>query len=347
MNVFISWSGSKSEAVAGALGEWLPGVINELKPFVSSRDIYAGTRWQSEIASQLGVSNFGIVCVTSENQGAPWLNFEAGALAKALDVSRLIPLAVDLKPSDVEVPLGQFQAQPATEEGIRAIVVSLNDALGEQGLADDLLRNSFDVWWPRLKERLAAIEQETTTATPPARSERQLLEETLDTVRAVARAVDEMGLRPTFGVGRSRLELDRVARLLDSLPSREREIIALRFGLEGEPMTLAEIGSIVVKGANIAVIGAPILLSSLVARRLGGSVAWPSRFSTSLCVPFSAHLFVAAVVCISRTSSCWSCGTSSRSCVGRSCGRSSGWLIGRYWPRRRVICRARRVACAW
>ena len=126
MKVFISWSGSKSQHVVEALREWLPDVINSVEPFVSSEDIHAGARWQRELASQLDLSNFGIVCVTRENQAEPWLNFEAGALAKAVDVSRLIPLAIDLKPSDVELPLGEFQAQPLSEEGLRAIVVSIN-----------------------------------------------------------------------------------------------------------------------------------------------------------------------------------------------------------------------------
>src|SRR3954463_13096994 len=112
MRVFISWSGEQSRDVALALREWLPAVINRVEPFVSSKDIYAGTRWQAEIAGQLDSSNFGIVCVTRENQGGRWLNFEAGALTKAVQSSRVIPLAVDLKPSDIELPLGQFQAQP-------------------------------------------------------------------------------------------------------------------------------------------------------------------------------------------------------------------------------------------
>ena len=55
----------------------------------------------------------GILCVTRENHEAPWLNLQAGALAKAVDVSRVVPLAIDLAPSDVVLPLGQFQAQPA------------------------------------------------------------------------------------------------------------------------------------------------------------------------------------------------------------------------------------------
>ena len=50
-----------------------------------------------------------------ENQSAPWLNFEAGALAKKLESSRVVPLAINLKPSEVQQPLGQFQAKEATK----------------------------------------------------------------------------------------------------------------------------------------------------------------------------------------------------------------------------------------
>jgi RNA polymerase sigma factor (sigma-70 family) len=245
MKVFISWSGTKSQAVATALRDWLPGVMNSVEPFVSATDIHAGTRWQSEIASQLDSTNFGIVCVTRENQAEPWLNFEAGALAKAVDLSRLIPLAVDLKPSDVELPLGQFQAQPATKEGMWAVVVSLNEALGEDRLSDELLRNSFDVWWPRLEEQLETIEHETSAAAPPLRTERELLEETLNTVRSLARAIDDVPFRSTGGIDQlvSLWERDRLRHALTALPERERQVLTLRFGLEdGEPKTLEEIG---------------------------------------------------------------------------------------------------------
>ncbi|MFL5977782.1 MAG: sigma factor-like helix-turn-helix DNA-binding protein [Gaiellaceae bacterium] len=242
MRVFISWSGSKSQAVAEALREWLPGVINSVEPFVSSEDIYAGARWQSEIASQLDGSNFGIVCVTRDNQSSSWLNFEAGALAKALDVSRLIPLAVDLKPSDVKVPLGQFQAQPATKEGLRAVVVSINSALGEHALPGELLLRSFDKWWPELETELAAIESQTADAAPPARTERELLEETLNTVRAFARTIDQQTLGPRSST--EWLRKQTLATALRNLPDREREVLTLRFGLEDdEPKTLEAIGS--------------------------------------------------------------------------------------------------------
>jgi RNA polymerase sigma factor (sigma-70 family) len=219
--------------------------MNSIEPFVSAEDIYAGTRWQSEIASQLDSTNFGIVCVTRENQAAPWLNFEAGALAKVLDQSRLIPLAVDLKPSDVHLPLGQFQAQSANEEGMRAVVVSLNDALGEDRLLEAVLLDSFEMWWPRLKDQLETIEHQTSAAAPPPRPERELLEETLNTVRGLARAIDQAPLRSTGMKDRlvALLERDRLDRALEALPDRERQVLMLRFGLEDdEPKTLEEIG---------------------------------------------------------------------------------------------------------
>jgi RNA polymerase sigma factor (sigma-70 family) len=106
------------------------------------------------------------------------------------------------------------------------------------------LRTSFDLWWPRLEEQLATIKEETTSAAPPPRSDRDLLEEALDTVRAVARAVDwlQMGATPEDRL-LSLIRRDQLARALDALPERERQVIVMRFGLEGEePKTLAEIG---------------------------------------------------------------------------------------------------------
>lgn len=194
MRLFISWSGTKSRDVAVALRDWLPGVINSIEPFVSAKDIYAGARWQMEIATQLESTDFGIVCVTAENQHAPWLNFEAGALAKAVDSSRVVPLAIDLKPSDVQVPLGQFQAQPASESGLRDVLTSINAAAGSP-LNDVRLERAIEKWWPDLESNLQRIEEEhsalASQSGTPARSDRELLEEVLDTVRSLARGTGE------------------------------------------------------------------------------------------------------------------------------------------------------------
>jgi hypothetical protein len=49
---------------------------------MSDEDIDSGARWNDSIAKSLDDTHFGIVCATRENQHAPWLIFEAGALAK-------------------------------------------------------------------------------------------------------------------------------------------------------------------------------------------------------------------------------------------------------------------------
>jgi hypothetical protein len=63
---------------------------------MSDKDIEIGGRWNQQVAAQLDAADFGIVVVTAANQHQPWLMFEAGALAKRLDVARVVPLFVDL-----------------------------------------------------------------------------------------------------------------------------------------------------------------------------------------------------------------------------------------------------------
>ena len=88
MKVFLSWSGERSRAVAEALREWLPFINAEIQPWMSGTDIEPGARWSNAIAEELDAISIGIVCVTRENQSSPWLNFEAGALARGSSTRR-------------------------------------------------------------------------------------------------------------------------------------------------------------------------------------------------------------------------------------------------------------------
>ena len=63
MNLFISWSKSRSRAVASALRSWLPDMFQGLNPWLSL-DINAGSRWATEVSVQLDACNCGILCVT-------------------------------------------------------------------------------------------------------------------------------------------------------------------------------------------------------------------------------------------------------------------------------------------
>lgn len=188
MKVFISWSGQGSRELALALREWLPAVIQEVSPFVSSKDIASGVVWQKEISENLEASDFGIVCLTPGNQSTPWINFEAGALAKRLGTARVVPLAFGMKVTDIQPPLGQFQAETVDAEGIGRLLVSVNHGLSNP-LADDILAKAAATWWPQLEERISVIDLDAAgREETEVRTDRELLEEVLTNVRSLARA---------------------------------------------------------------------------------------------------------------------------------------------------------------
>jgi TIR domain len=105
VRVFLTWSGPTSKRVAATLREWLPRVIQSTVPYMAEEDLGKGQKWFAEISSQLGQSDFGIVCLTPENLNEPWIHFEAGALGGKLDQARVTPFLVGLSPSDIAGPL--------------------------------------------------------------------------------------------------------------------------------------------------------------------------------------------------------------------------------------------------
>src|ERR1700730_15398652 len=90
MDVFISWSGARSEAAARALHDWLPKVINAIKPWLSTSDIDKGARWGIDVALKLESSKAGIICLTPSNLHADWVLFEAGALSKTVKSTNFV-----------------------------------------------------------------------------------------------------------------------------------------------------------------------------------------------------------------------------------------------------------------
>ncbi len=158
MKIFISWSGDVSHKVALVLHEWLPSVIQSLEPYVSSENIDKGARWSTDISSKLEDSSFGILCVTEDNIDAPWLVFEAGALSKSVDKSRVTPFLFGVKNSDLQGPTLQFQSTSFDEEDVRKLVHTINGAADSDNLEEARLNDIFDVWWPKLYDKLSAIE---------------------------------------------------------------------------------------------------------------------------------------------------------------------------------------------
>lgn len=158
MRVFISWSGELSHKVAVVLRDWLPCVIQAVEPYVSSEDIDKGARWSTDISQELDESFFGLLCITKDNITAPWITFEAGALSKSVDKSRVCPLLFGVRPSEIKGPLLQFQHALCEKEDVKKLLHSLNDACESSSLTVARLDSSFDAWWPKLEPQLSSLE---------------------------------------------------------------------------------------------------------------------------------------------------------------------------------------------
>lgn len=159
MKVFLSWSGNMSHKVALVFRDWFPSVIQSIEPYVSSEDIDKGARWSTDIAKELEDSTFGILCVTKENINAPWLTFEAGALSKTMDKSFVSPFLFDIKRSEVDGPILQFQSTIFQKEDIKKLIKTLNKACGEGSIPEARLDKAFEVWYPTLEEELSKIKE--------------------------------------------------------------------------------------------------------------------------------------------------------------------------------------------
>lgn len=170
MNVFIAWSGPYSEQVASALYSWFPRVIQAVKPWMSNEDIYKGRRWEKELATELENANFGIICLTPDNLESTWLHFEAGALAKAPDVSLVWTYLFRIEHA-LDQPLGAFQHTVATKEDTLLLLKSIHSVIVERGEPTaewDNIKESFDRQWDDLEEKLSNI------------SEKEVAEEKID-----------------------------------------------------------------------------------------------------------------------------------------------------------------------
>jgi hypothetical protein len=186
MEIFLSWSGVRSKACAEALSNWLPKVINAVRPWISSADIDKGSRWGQEVASKLSSSQFGIVCLTPENLHSDWILFEAGALSKSLDGARTCTFLVDLAPSDVSFPLAQFQHTRATKDDLLELLRTINRCIPDNALSEQHLTEALEVWWPRLELQLAALPKDSFSP-KQTRSDRAILEEMLELIREQGR----------------------------------------------------------------------------------------------------------------------------------------------------------------
>ena len=185
MKVFLSWSGERSKLVAEAVRDWLPLMIQAVEPWISSVDMRKGSRWSQEISGRLEETKVGIVCLASDNLTEPWMLFEAGALSKTKD-ARLCTFLLDVKPTDIEGPLAQFQHTVATKGDTRQLIGTINESVkqaNEKALDEKALDEMFGLLWPKLEKELEKARLPVAAEAKELRGDREVLNEILELVR--------------------------------------------------------------------------------------------------------------------------------------------------------------------
>lgn len=187
MKIFISWSGSQSKKLGESIRDWLPAVLQLVKPYFTPSDIEKGTRWSNEIAKELENSEFGILCITRENLHSDWVLFEAGALSKSLEKSHVCPILFGITNTDLSGPLKQFQTTEFSKKDFQKLLGLVNAKLGDSKLSNKTLDSVFEKWWPELEERIKEILSNNDPEDEPVRTERELIEEILSLSRITAK----------------------------------------------------------------------------------------------------------------------------------------------------------------
>lgn len=242
MKIFISWSGEKGYAVAVFLAEWIPSVIQAVETYVSPEDVRQGTGWADEVPKEIDRSSFGILCLVPGGIGAPWLNFEAGVLSRSMDASKMISLLVGVERSElVSGPLAQFPSAVFDRNDMYRLVETVNGKTGIMGLGEERLRNTFELWWPKLERDVHSlmskgnIESKTTV-----RSEK------LPDVGERAKGAERPAQTARKSETRKTLDADKSARPAAARPELEEieiEMLNVLYEAPGQtPVTAAAVG---------------------------------------------------------------------------------------------------------
>jgi len=160
MQLFLSWSGAYSKAHAEAFAVWLPCVLQNVECYLSSHSIDAGERWSDSIGGALKDTDFGLLFVTKQNKSSEWLMYEAGALAKNVTKSRVIPIMINLETIDIQrSPLIHFQAVKPDFDGISRILDSVHNCIEDPDLDKNNLRRCLEKWYPDLQKSFDEVDK--------------------------------------------------------------------------------------------------------------------------------------------------------------------------------------------
>jgi len=198
MDVFISWSGKASHKMAETLVNYLPDMIQEIKPFIST-DIQKGSDWDTALSQNLRTTKCGIFCITPDNTKAPWLLFEAGAISVNIDNpdgagGLVMTLLLNVSSTDLDFPLARFQATNTLKPDFLKLLLGINGLI-EKPLEQSKVKDILDRYWPDIEtglndaKKLINVTAENTT---PEKTDNDMLKELVESSRSQDKALSLM-----------------------------------------------------------------------------------------------------------------------------------------------------------
>jgi TIR domain len=221
--------------VAGGLKSLLEYTFEGIDVFVSNY-IEPGEPWAPRLQNELEQSHFGILCLTAENFHAPWLLFEAGAMAKKFESAntRVVPYLIDTLPeASGRSPLSQFQQVHADREGTFLLVKGIN-AFRENPQVSERLSKVFNGGWSEFEQTLKALPA-VTGQQGDLRPDREILETILQKIDVLVQA------HGAHAVSRPSLPGEELAHLLN-LRYQPTIMYSLQESLKKELRHLRDLG---------------------------------------------------------------------------------------------------------
>ncbi len=223
MNLFISWSGEKSRKIGEIFFDLLPQIINHVTPWFSPESIESGSTWDAIIQNALQ-TDFGIVILTEENKEKPWIHFEAGALSKGLETSRVCTFLVDLGTNDLlHNPLTKFNHTENNYESICKLINTINNNLGDKKLNETMLEKSFKRIHPEMETRIKVVLESINTIVTKPPSTIEVVNELLESVREMTRRLPRIERYSEILVERNANQIEKQEKQFDVRQQRNEE----------------------------------------------------------------------------------------------------------------------------
>ncbi len=199
MKIIIGWTGKSGRGLAELLQDWLLRVIQTSDPILmnigeqSSKSLITLDEDSEE-------SCFGILCLTPENHDDHGILFEAGIMSNLLPDERISGLLLNLDEEDICRPLQRFPLVNTSREGMRKLLYSINEVRGNKAVAQEVLEDTFDIFWSRFEGSINELEENTIKPEKPTKKASEsetgiakdsVMIEMLATVRALEKKLQQ------------------------------------------------------------------------------------------------------------------------------------------------------------